>query len=276
LLNQQINIGQFVAAEIIIISIISAVEKIIINLDSAYDVLTAVEKVNKLLDKPIETSGSYILSNHQAVSVEGEQITFAYDSQKPILKDLSFKINAGEKVCICGNNGSGKSTILKLLTGVYKDFDGKLLINNIPIGNFDLNALRANTGILFPQENIFHGTLLENLTMNRPGIDLQYVSQLIMQVGLQSFFASQIMGFETELDPTGKRLSRNVIQKILLIRALANKPALLLMEEPWQGIEEPYKTSIQELLLQLQNTTVIVATQDGTFAERCDQSIGLT
>jgi ABC-type bacteriocin/lantibiotic exporter with double-glycine peptidase domain len=276
LLNQQLNIGQFVAAEIIIITVISAVEKTIINLESVYDVLTAVEKVNKLIDKPVETSGSYALE--QAASgmmVEAKALCFEHEAGKPTFTNLSFTVQPAEKAAIGGKDGSGKSTLLRLLLGVYKDFTGALMINNIPIGNYNLESLRKKTGMLFPQENIFHGTLWENISMGREDIERSYVGKLATEIGLQPFIASLPFGYDTDLDPTGKRLPRNVIQKILLLRALAHKPSLLVMEEPWQGIEEGYKSNIQNLLLNLEGTTVIIATNDESFGSRCNQIIQL-
>lgn len=275
LLKQQINIGQFVAAEIIILIVINSVEKIIVNLDSVYDVLTAVEKIGKLTDKPVETSGNYKIENSIALSVEAQNLYFGYEADKQVIENVSFKIMPGEKACITGNDGSGKSTLLKLLTGVYKDFSGSLLINNIPIGNYDLASLRERTGILFPLENIFHGTLWENITMGKPEIDKEHINYLAGKTGLNTFLATLSLGYDTQLDPTGKRLPKNVIQKILLVRALAHKPTLLLMEEPWLGIEEQYRQNIQQLLLQSEGTTVIIAANDETFASRCNQSIHL-
>lgn len=276
LLDQQINIGQFVAAEIIIITIINAVEKIIINLDSVYDVLTAVEKVSKLTDKPVEISGNYVLPEGESISIKAGHLGFGYEDGKQVLKNLSFTINEGEKACISGQDGAGKSTLLKILTGAYRDFTGTLLVNNIPIGNYDLASLRDKTGIYFPAENIFNGTLWENITMGRTDVEKSHVNHLVRQSGLQSFLAGLPGGFDTELDPTGKRLPRNVIQKILLVRALANRPRLLLLEEPWQGIEEQYRYGIQDFLLQLEGTTVIIATNDEGFAAKCRQIIRLT
>lgn len=276
LLNQQLNIGQFVAAEIIIITIINAVEKIIINLDSVYDVLTAVEKVSKLTDKPVEESGSYNLTRGAGVELEAHNLSYGYQPGKSILKNLSFSIPHGSKVCISGQDGAGKSTLLKLLLGVYKDFNGTLTINQLPIGNYNLESVRENTGILFAQENIFHGTLMENISLGRTGLDAAYITWLIKEVGLQPFFAALPYGYDTQLEPTGMRLPRNVVQKILLVRALAHKPKLLVMEEPWQNIEDQYTAQIQHLLLGLPDATVIVATRNKSFADRCHTNIHLT
>ncbi len=273
LLNQQINIGQFVAAEIIIIIVINSVEKIIINLDSVYDVLTAVEKISKLTDKPIEASGTYQLEQTGGVSITAKNIKFGYDDRS-VINNVSFEIPAGRKVVITGADGSGKSTLLKLLTGVYNDFSGSLLVNNVPFANYNLQSVRKQTGIFFLQENIFHSTLMENLTMGR-NVDLIYLQDLVQKTGLLSFMMNLPNGYDTELEPTGKRLPTNVVHKILLVRAMVNKPQLLLLEDPWRGIEQPYKNQIQQMLLGLNNTTVVVTTTDETFINSCEQVIRL-
>ncbi len=276
LLDQQINIGQFVAAEIIIITVIGSIEKIIINLDSAYDVLTAVEKLEKLTDKPIENSGSFMLSTQDSIAFEGRDLSFGYDPAKQVIKNTSFHIPKHSITCITGPDGSGKSTLLKLLTGVYENYTGALLLNGIPLGNYHLPSFRESSGMYFPNENIFHGTLWENISMGKQGLDKKYIVSLCRTFGLDRFLASLPGGFDTELDPTGKRLPGNVIQKILLVRALAHKPRLLILEEPWQGIEAIYRQSIQQFLVNMKQTTVIVASSDETFAAQCDQVIYLT
>ncbi|MGZ8545353.1 MAG: peptidase domain-containing ABC transporter [Flavisolibacter sp.] len=274
LLNQQINIGQFVAAEIIILTIIASIEKIIINLDSVYDIMTAVEKISKLTDKPVENGGGYQLDTTSPIAIEADGLGFSYENRR-VVEDLKFSIKPGYKVCITGRPGSGKSTLLKLLSGIYRDFEGKLLVNNIPIGNYDLITLRERMGILFQLENIFHGTLWENLTMGKPVTDRGYINELCEKTGLLAFLAGLPAGYDTELDPAGKRLPRSVVQKILLVRALAHKPSLLIMEEPWQGIEEAHRRSIQDLVLNNDHSTVIVATTDESFSKRCNQIIYL-
>jgi ATP-binding cassette, subfamily B, bacterial len=275
LLNQQINIGQFVAAEIIIIAIIASIEKIIVNLDSVYDVMTAVEKISKLTDKPVEEGGSYQLTGPAPVSVSARQLGFTYETGRPVISKLDFTIAPGEKVCISGTAGSGKSTLLKLLTGAYKGFNGSLLINNIPIGNYDLASLRERMGILFLQEDIFQGTLWDNLTMGKANISKDYVARLCEITGLQKFLASLPDGYDTQLDPAGKRLPKSVVQKILLVRAMAHQPSLLILEEPWQGLNGSYRKNIQELLLNAKDTTVIISTSDEAFAKQCNQVIHL-
>jgi ATP-binding cassette, subfamily B, bacterial len=275
LVNQQLNIGQFIAAEIVIISIIASVEKLIGNLDSVYDVLTSVDKIAKITDKPVEKSGTYILPEEkEGLSIEAHQLGFAYVDEKYVIQHISFKVNAGQTVCITGKEGSGKSTLLKLLSGSYQGFTGSLLLNGLPVGNYELSSLRKQTGILLSQQDIFHGTLLENISMGNPEIDMQQVIRLFNEVGLAGFLSTQEDGFDTLLDPTGKRLSRNVISKILLVRALVGQPRLLLLEEPWTQIEEPYRSQIIRLLLKdYPNTTILVVSNDPEFGNLSDQVI---
>lgn len=276
LLNQQINVGQFVATEIIILMLINSVEKIIINLDSVYDVLTAVDKIEKVTDKPVEAFGTYMPGPAETLGVEASNLTFSYNGARPVIKNVSFSIPAGTKVAITGPDGAGKSTLLKLLAGMYSEFSGALMFNQIPIINYDLQALRERAGIMLQEDDIFNGSLWENITMGRETSDSEYVRYLCRESGLHRYLATLPLGYDTVLDPTGQRLPRNVIKKILFVRALAAKPMILIMEDPWQGIEEQSRDSIQHLLLHLQHTTVIVATNDETFLHRCDQIIHLT
>ncbi|MEI6950546.1 ABC transporter ATP-binding protein [Paraflavisolibacter sp. H34] len=277
LLNQQINIGQFVASEIIILLVIGSVEKLIVNLDSVYDIITSIEKINKLTEKPAESEGKFLLPEGEGVRVDLKEVTFGYTEGAPVLRGVTIAVNKGEKVCITGTNGSGRSSLLKLLTGAYNNFSGSVLINEIPIGNYQLQALRAQTGLLLHQQDVFHGTLWENISMGAEDIDKAYVLDLARQTGLLPFISSLKEGFDAELDPTGKRLPRNVVQKILLVRALARKPQLLLLDEPGEGIEAQYQQQIRNMLLHgMEGVTLLVVTQDPEWIRQCHQVIRLS
>jgi ABC-type bacteriocin/lantibiotic exporter with double-glycine peptidase domain len=275
LVKQQLNIGQFIAAEIVIILVISSVERLIGNLDNLYDVLTAVDKLGKFTDKPVEENGTLPFTpGNSGVSLQMENVSFGYTSSRKVLNNISFKINPGEKVAVAGVDGRGKSTMLRLLSGVYQDFEGAILLNNVPIGNYDLASLRSQTGIMLSQQDIFEGSLLDNITMGSSDVSLKRINELAGKTGLLSYISTLSRGYDTELDAAGIRLPRNVIHKILLVRALAHNPSLLLLEEPWQGLEEKNKKQVQETLLrESKNTTLLVATNDEEFLQRSDKII---
>ncbi|MBS1780392.1 MAG: ATP-binding cassette domain-containing protein [Bacteroidetes bacterium] len=272
LVDQQLNIGQFIAAEIVIIMIIDSVEKLIMNLDQVYDVLTSVEKITKVTEKPLEENGTVKLSNKEPLSIRAQNISFGYSDSGIVLDNVNFQINPGDKICIEGAYSSGKSTLLRLLSGAYRNFNGILMINNIPILNYDMLSLRPRIGVLLNIQDILSGTIRENICLGDDSIDYHRLDAVTEVTGLKPFIDGLKKGYETEIQPMGQHLSGRVIKKILLCRALVHRPQLLLLEEPWLGLEMNYAENIKHYLLKsLKDTTVVVVTNDKLFAEQCDQ-----
>lgn len=277
LVDQQINIGQFIAAEIVIITILNSVEKFTLNLDKVYDILTSVGKLSKVIDKPLETSGVLDLTEVEGgLSVEIRDLEFTYDQERKVLRDININIPSGHKAVLMGADGSGKSTLLKILTGAYQPTKGNILINGIPLNNYNLTNLRSHMGIYFTQQDIFQGSLMENITMGNTNIHYQEIMNVAKKLGLTEFLIQLPGGLQHQIDPVGKKLSRNSIQKILILRMLMLKPKLILMEEPWSGIEEAFKSRMENYLLnELKQTTMVMITNDHSFANQCDQVIEL-
>ena len=277
LIEQQLNIGQFIAAELVILMIIASIEKLIMNLDKIYDVMTSVDKITKVTDNPTEKEGGIDLKpGPDGLSIDVQQLSFKYEGEEYLLKDLSFSIKAGEKVCLQGTYGGGKSTLLRLLSGTYTDFIGNLLIDGRPIQTYNLYSLRSQTGIMLHQQEIFHGTIRENISMGNDQVSYDELDRLAELVGLKSFINSKNEGYEFLLQPAGQHLPGRIIKKILLMRALVLQPKLLLLEEPFQGMEPEYQQKLQIYLLkELQSTTIIVVTSDQQFARNCDKVLML-
>ncbi|MBC7743515.1 MAG: ABC transporter ATP-binding protein, partial [Flavobacterium sp.] len=274
LVNQQLNIGQFIAAEIIILLILNSVEKLINNLSSVYDTLTSLEKISSFTEKPIEENGSVQLpENSNGLKIQMINLSFSYNNKTEVLHNISLQINPGDKVCVMGNDGSGKTTLLRLMTGSYTDFKGALLMDDIPVGNYDLASLRSQIGVLINQQDIFQGTIWENISLGNNSISMQSVSEIAVKVGLKDFIDKLRNGYDTMLNPTGKQLPRNVIHKILLVRALTGKPHLLLLEDPWTNLENDNRFQIIQLLNETKNTTLVVVCNDENFAKQCDKVI---
>ena len=276
LTDQQINIGQFIAAEIVILTVMNSVEKLIINLDKVYDSLTSIEKLDKITGAETEKSGSEpIDTNCGGLRVRFSNLSFGYQPGQNVLTDINCTVNSGEKICIMGKSGSGKSTLLRLLTGAFKHFEGSVLINDIPIGNYDLSSLRAATGILLSQQDIFQGSLWENITMGNKQLSQSAITEIIEKCGLVSFLESLPEGLDSRLDPTGKRLPMKTRQGILLARALLGQRQLVLMEEPFTGIERDYKLKVLDFLNNERESTVIIASNDEEVAKRCTKILYL-
>lgn len=277
LLSQQLNIGEFIAAEIVILSVIGAVEKLIGSLDSVYDVVTGLEKLAMVTETPLEKNGNLSLGiPNKGLKVELIDFSFNYGNGKKIFNNLNFAIPANSKVCIRGDEGSGKTSLLRVMNGSYSDFEGSILINSVPIGNYQLESLRNHTGVYLNQMDVFVGTVFENIAMGKTNITPEKIIEIAENIGFHDFLHTLQEGFDTEIDPMGKRLSGTMIRKILLLRALAEEPELLLLEEPWLGFDEAKKRTIFDYLIKkLDNVTVFVASNDEEFAAICDYQIVL-
>ncbi|MBX2904714.1 MAG: ATP-binding cassette domain-containing protein [Taibaiella sp.] len=275
LVNQQLNIGQFIAAEIVILMVLGSVEKLIVNLDKVYDVLTSIDKINKVTDKPTEEWGQLSFDDITgSLKISLKDVSFGYDDGKEVLHHVSLEIESGKTVCIAGRESSGKSTLLRLLSGSYKNYRGSIMINGISLSNYDARTVRRNTGILVQVQDIFHGTLRENICVGDDSISHFEMNELAELVGLKSFIDQHAEGYELMLYPTGQHLSAKVIKMILLMRALIHKPAMLLLEEPWLELEEQYAENIKRYLLSYpKDKVLVVVTSDESFARLCDKVI---
>jgi len=275
-IDQQINLGQFIAAEIVIITLLNSVEKLISSLDVVYDMLTSLEKVSKLLEKPEERQGNLCIAEtaqREGIQIEASSLSYRFDQdKKEVINNANFDIKAGEKICIFGTQGSGKTTLLKLLTGAYPNYTGKLLYNNYPLRDYDLISLRQQIGVYFTSPDLFSGTLRENLTLGNETISVDTILKVAEDVGLLHYIQSLDDGLNTAIETIGKNLPRNTITKILLTRALLAQPKLMLMEDCWSGLEIYEQEHLIDYLTDNARTyTLITVTNDEAFARKCDK-----
>jgi ABC-type bacteriocin/lantibiotic exporter with double-glycine peptidase domain len=271
LVNQQINVGQFIAADIVILTIINSIEKLILSLDKVYDALVSVEKLGKITEAEKEVAGIIELENiDKGVAIQFVNTSFSYPDGHLVLKDINLQVQPGQLVHIAGISGSGKSTLLRLLTSSYQNFQGNILVDGQPISSYNLHSIRNATGVLLNSQDIFLGTLWENITLGNPEINLQEVMNFVDKIGLLPFVQSSKQGYAAQMDPLGKRLSKQNRQKILLIRALLGKHRLLLLEEPFQYLDNNSKQAIINYLKMEKKTTVIIASEDESISKECD------
>ncbi|WP_341225167.1 ATP-binding cassette domain-containing protein [uncultured Arcticibacterium sp.] len=273
LTRQQINIGQFIASDIVIIAIIASVEKLIVNMDQVYESLTAVEKLNKVAQADIEHTGTIKFDAAKAsVSISFEDVSFAYQASNTQLKNINLEVANGEWLLIKGDSGAGKTTLLRMLTGAFQDFTGKILIDGIPIRNYDIDSLRNQTSILLGHQNIFEGTVLENLSLGTQDVSLEHISAMAKITGLDVFIQGLPNGYDSILDPVGKRISAIIKHQLLLTRALIGKHSLVVMEEPFSYLNQVQKDNLKAKL-KADGSTVIITSKDDHCENLVNQTI---
>ena len=186
-----------------------------------------------------------------------------------------WKIAPKARVIVKGKTGSGKSTLIQVLAGIHKPQDGELSINNVPFENYQKEDLYKAIGMAFPTNELFEGTIKENITMGRECTDLK-ISEVISILGLSNYVAHQSKGVNTVIDSGGRRLPRSIIQKLLIARAVLGDPKLLLLEDPLQFVSEDEKKRIIDYLMDKdKDWTVIVVADYYYWTTKCTQVIDL-
>jgi len=279
-INGQMNIGQFVAAEIIIILVIASIEKLIQTIEAIYDVLTAIEKIGTVTDIPLENEKGYQFTEEelvQGIAIELKSLSFRFEGPaSEILSNINLKIRPSEKISVSGFSGSGKTILLQLLAGLYEDYQGSITYNNIPLSNIDLSSLRSITGDSLSKEDIFRGTLRENISMGNEKISLNEIQRIMELVGLSDFVKSCREGYDTVLEPEGRKLPKSVISKIKLARALVGNPNIILLEDHFTLLEKDDADRIINYLTDKGNkATVITVTNDPKLASKFDRILVL-
>jgi ABC-type bacteriocin/lantibiotic exporter with double-glycine peptidase domain len=278
-LNQQMNIGQFVAAEIIILLVLNSVEKLIVGLESLYDVLTSVEKIGQIVDLTIEEAQSanqeYCFAN---ISLETENLKFKFpDSADNVLDRINLKIDQSEKIYLEGGNGSGKTTLIRILSGAMQPTSGAFFINDDTYRKIDLSQYRSQIGTITQGETPFEGTILENITFNNPLISYDDIKWAIDNVKLGAFIKTLPEGLETKIFPDGRQLSSSNAQKIILARSIVSKPKVLFYEEPLDKMDEEATLEIIDFITDSKNKwTLIVSSKNEYWKQKCNRKIKMS
>ncbi|MCT4561648.1 MAG: ATP-binding cassette domain-containing protein [Crocinitomicaceae bacterium] len=279
-MEQQMNIGQFVAAEIIIILIMNSVEKLVLSLETIYDVLTSLEKIGQVTDLELEDQDGMeiVQKEDNGMSVEMKDVTFTYPgSINPVVENVSFRIEKGQKLLITGKNNSGKSTLLYLLAGIYKLKQGSISYNDIPIGNYNPESLRSFIGDCLMEEMLFEGSILDNIAMGRERATFENVQWAIKNLGLSDFIKSLPEGYNTVIHPQGQQFSQGVIDKLILARCIADRPHVLLIKDAFRLFEKEERIKILNFLSDKKHGwTLIIASANPELEFQPDQIVDLT
>jgi ABC-type bacteriocin/lantibiotic exporter with double-glycine peptidase domain len=276
-LNQEMNIGQFVAAEIIIILVIASVEKLILGLESFYDTLTSLEKIGQIVDKELESQSGDTPQFSKGIHIELENVAYEVSNRdKHILKDVSLKINPNSRILVKGESGSGKSTLLRLISGVIEATGGHVYVNNMSMSSLHLNFFRSQMGLSLSDETPFEGSIRHNLTFANANISDDKIYEVLDIVGLNNFIKEQADGLNTILYPDGKQMSFTLSKKLVLARAILKEPKILILEDALDRFNETETKTIVEYLSHKDRPwALVVVSSSDVWINQCNEIITL-
>ncbi|MCL7765260.1 ATP-binding cassette domain-containing protein [Polaribacter sp. Z014] len=276
-LNQEMNIGQFVAAEIIILLVIQSVEKLIIGLESFYDVLTSIEKIGQVVDKELEPQEGERPIFKEGLTVELDGVSFGVENrEKHIIKNISLTLKPKSRILVMGESGAGKSTLLRLISGVIEPIAGNIYINNLSLTSLHLNHYRSQLGLSLSDETPFEGSIRNNLVFGDKNIKDDIIYDALEIVGLTQFLKEQPKGLETVLYPEGKQMSYTIAKKLILARAIIKQPKIMILEDPLDQFNLEETVRIINYLTDIKRPwALIVVSSKKSWRIQCNETITL-
>ncbi len=265
-IQNQLTIGQLVAFNILLGNIIRPFQRLTVLWNQLQEVIIAVERINDVLDTdPEEDLQHQIKQSLPPIqgNIRFKNVTFRYhiESDINILENLSFEIKSGQMVALVGRSGSGKTTISKLLLGLYPPTDGKILIEGHDITTISLQSLRQQAGVVDQDTFVFGSTIRENISLGHHEATLAEIIEAANLAGADEFIRKLPMGYETQIGEGGGLLSGGQRQRIAIARALLGNPHLLILDEATSHLDSESERIIQNNLHTIlkKRTSLVIA-----------------
>jgi len=280
-IDRSISLGQFVAAELVIVALLGGVEKLILSLGTVYDALTAVEKLAVIQELPVSRATEPLqpppVSNAEAREIlVARDVSYRYGATAElVIRNVSLQLQAGERVGIVSSEGAGASTLLRLVAGMLPSYQGVLTVDGISAHDAHTDAFRQRVVLVESQVELIDGNIADNISMGRDRVSEADVSWACELVRLDEHLHSLPDGLHT-LVGGANRLPAYIERKIALARALAGRPSLLLFDEFFHHLAPQYKLELLQRLRALDSQlTIFAASHDTHFLESCDRVVFL-
>jgi ATP-binding cassette subfamily B multidrug efflux pump len=209
-----------------------------------------LERIYQILDLPVDVKDSSDASDItiEKGQVEFRKVTFGYVKDRPVLTNITFKINPGEKIAILGATGSGKTSLVYLIPRFYDANSGRILIDGKDIKNFKISSLRQQVGLVLQDVFIFTGTIKDNVAFSRPDASMDEIMDAAKHARIHDFIMSLPEGYNTIVGERGVTLSGGQRQRITIARALLVKPKILILDDALSFVDAKTEKEIQEAL----------------------------
>jgi ATP-binding cassette subfamily B protein len=226
--------------------------------------MIAAERVMKVLDNPDSTPPNIAEAYHPekiAGQIEFREVYFGYNSDRDVLKNISFTVPAGTTVALVGHTGSGKSSIISLINRLYPLHRGNILLDGVDINDYDLAILRKSIGVVLQDVFLFSGTVADNITLRNPAITRAQVVEAATLIGVHDFIMQLPGGYDYPVMERGNTLSLGQRQLISFIRALLYNPAVLILDEATSSVDSESEQLIEKAIEKLISgrTSIVIA-----------------
>ena len=256
-----LSLGQLVAAELVIWSMFKATEKVLRSFESYFDLLTGLDKIGYITDLPLEAPGETTLEPSETpATLNVDRVSYSYsDLADPLLRDISFKLDPGERVAVLGPTGAGKTTLLRLLSGDLNAHKGSVELDLVDIRELSTQYRSTNVGFVSPRNEIFAGSVMDNVATGRD-CDLHTLRELLLRTGGREALRRSAGGDQTNLTSGGSTLSAGEQKSVLLSRALLHRPRLLLLDDNLAQLSEQSLRQVVETVFLADDRPTIVCT----------------
>ncbi|HTF96065.1 MAG TPA: type I secretion system permease/ATPase [Cellvibrio sp.] len=277
IIDGNLSQGGLIAAYMLASRIMAPVGQTAGLLMQYHNAATALTALDQIMEKPVERplDKRWISRPRLQGGIEFKKVAFKYPhDEREILRDVSFKIKAGERVAILGRNGSGKTTLEKLIAGLYEAASGTVLLDGIDIRQLDPAELRRNMGYVAQDVNLFYGSLRDNIAFGATHATDDMILEAVRLSGLTDFVNQHPMGLAMPVGEHGQLLSGGQRQSVSIARALLNDPPILLMDEPTGAMDHTSEEEFKRNLLQFAaHKTLLVITHRTSLLELVNRII---
>ena len=238
--------------------------------------MAAAERAFRLLDEPVSVENPkkpVAPASAAPMAIEFDSVTFGYDPDNPVLKNVSFRIEPGQTVALLGRTGSGKTTVIKLVNRLYDIQQGRILLDGVDVRDLDVIPLRERIGTIPQDPFLFTGTIADNISLHRPGIDRARVLAAAAATRAADFINRLPLQYDEPILEEGKRLSVGQRQLLSFTRALVSEPDLMILDEATASIDSETEKLIENAVESLieGRTAIIIAHRLSTI--RCADRI---
>ena len=249
-IDRQITLGQFVAAELVIVTVLAGIEKLVGSLAEVYDVMTSVDKLGAITDLPLETTvGLPLPDGASGLAVEVEGLRYTYPgAERPALANIAFRLAPGARVAVTGPDGSGETTLLAAVSGLLDGVEGTVLLDGMTLRDLEPAAVRDRIGVVLGSAGLFEGTIEDNVTLGRAGLGTAAVVEALSRVGAHATVQRLPDGLRTVIENGGRGLPSTLRVRLLLARAIVHQPRFLLVDECLATVEPAARQELIDVL----------------------------